>query len=224
MNPVSDRIRTALAAVVLFVAVGHARAQDAAEAVTSPIGRFITVTSPVNDVMTGRVTNSALELQNLAVQEKRPAILVLEITNGSSRFGQVSDLARFLTATRISRVRTVAWIPETVTGNNVILALACSEIVMHPDASLGDIGRGQPVDDVEQQFVLSLVNRKHNRMVSRALARKMMDPSVAIMQAEILDDSGEPDVVFTVLRQTAAIWRSRSRTPAWKIRRRKRAA
>lgn len=153
-------------------------------------GRFLTVTSPIDDAMSSRVTNLALELQNQAVQEKRDVFLVLEISPGASKFGQVRDLAEFLTSTKVKNVRTVAWIPNTVTGHNVILALACNEIIMHPDAQMGDIGRGEPVAEDEQQFVVNLVNRKHNRRVTPALARGMMDRDVALKRIETQAEDG----------------------------------
>ena len=70
---------------------------DAPKPVKRPIGRFITVTSPIDDRMVGRLNNLALELQSQAIRENREALLVLEIEPGSSRFGQVSDVARFQT-------------------------------------------------------------------------------------------------------------------------------
>ena len=168
-----------LSTVVLFAQVTGASAQDA-----KPIGQFITVSSPIDDVMSSRLTNAALELQSRADREDRDAVLVLELTPGSSRFGQVSDLAKFLTSSNLSRLRTVAWVPKSVNGNNAILALACQEIVMHPDAELGDIGRGKALEDVEQQFVRSIVNRKHNSKISPALAAGMMDPAATVLRVE----------------------------------------
>lgn len=162
-------------------------------------GRFITVTSPINDSMSSRVTNLALELQNQAVQEDRDVVLVLEITSGASRFGQVRDLAKFLTSTKLSRVKTVAWIPGTVTGHNVVIALACREIIMHPDAELGDIGRGEPVDDDEQAFVMNLVNRKHNRMVSPALANGMMNDDIALKRVVTQIEGGPKETQVLTL-------------------------
>ncbi|MDQ3332418.1 MAG: hypothetical protein M3552_17515, partial [Planctomycetota bacterium] len=83
------------------------------------------------------------------------------------------------------RVRTVAWVPETVDGNNTIVALACNEIVLHPDAELGDIGRGQAVDAADASFVLDLVDKRHNPKVNAAIARGMLDPQVALLRAKI---------------------------------------
>ena len=175
---------------------------DAADAPRSgPIGQFMTVSSPVDDVMFSRVNNAALELQNRAAQADRQAILVLQIEPGTSKSGQIRDLAKFLTSSKLSRVRTVAWIPKTVTGNNAILALACNEIVLHPDAELGDFGRGNALDDDEQQFVLSLVNRRHNRMVAPGLAAGMMDPAVVVMRVEVGEDAESSETRILTLEE-----------------------
>lgn len=152
-------------------------------------GRFITVTSPVDDVVFGKVTNAALSLQNEAVKEGRRGVLVLEITPGTSQFHQIDGLARFLTSAQLSKVTTVAWVPKSVSGNNVVLALACNEIVMHPDADLGDIGRGQAVDRDEQQRVLGMIEKRRNRKVSPALALGMMDPQRVTLRVKLQPNS-----------------------------------
>ncbi len=155
--------------------------EKTAEKTDQPLVRYLKLKSPVDDVTLGSVTNVALELQNQSSRQKRNAILVLEITSGTSQFHHVSSIAKFLTSSKLSRVRTIAWVPETVTGNNVILALACKEIVMHPDAGLGDIGRGEPLEKIDQDLIRSIADKRHNPKVNAALVTGMFD-----LQAEVL--------------------------------------
>ncbi|MFN0051728.1 MAG: NfeD family protein [Planctomycetales bacterium] len=155
----------------------------------SPIGQFVSVPGTVDDGAYGRVSRAALALQARAQQEKRRGVLVLEITPGSSPFHQVQGLAKFLT-NGLSSLTTVAWIPETVTGHNVVLALACQEIVMHPRAELGDIGLGSALDPTDQAFVLNLVNRRHNRKVNEALALAMLDRQKELLWVQV--EQGAP--------------------------------
>ena len=162
-----------------------------------PIGQFVTVSSPVDDVMSSRVTNVALELQTRAAREDRDAVLVLELTPGSSKFGHIRDLAEFLASTKIPRVRTVAWIPGNVLGHNAILALACDDIVMHPDAEIGDIGRGEPLEPDEKQFIIGLVNRQHNVMLSPAIAMGMMDRDTTVLKVELQTADGKESKIVT---------------------------
>lgn len=191
-----NRVVLVLTAGLLALPGGYRSAADQEEPPEpkqqNTLARFITVASPIED---GKITNTALKLQSEAARESLSAVLVLEITRGSDKFGPIYELAKFLTED-LPNVRTVAWIPETVDGNKVVLALACQEIVMHPDAELGDIGRGQPVDQVDRDFVLSLVKKRHNAKLSRALVLGMMDRQEAVLKIRTGDaDQSETQVV-----------------------------
>jgi membrane-bound serine protease (ClpP class) len=196
----------ALVTIFGWLSTGHelvSRAQDAAEKVpVAPLGQFITVSSPVDANIEGKVRRIAKDLQSRAQQEGRKAILVLEITDGPSRFGDVRELAQFLSSA-IPSVTTVAWIPKDVRGYNVILALACNEIVMAPKASLGDIGRGKAVEADAQSFVVNLVNRRHNTKLSEALVLGMMDPQKEVLWVRL--KVGDPAQAVTETRVVTAV-------------------
>ncbi len=151
---------------------------------------FLTVESPLTDLQVGRVRNAALRLQTEAAGRNRQGLLFLEIQPGSSEFSEVWGLADWLT-TKISHVTTVAWVPKTVVGNNVLLALACKEIVMAPEAELGDIGRGQPVEKNRQDLVLDIVAKSNNNKLSPALVRKMMDRSLELYRITLVKGNGQ---------------------------------
>src|SRR5262245_13372134 len=114
----------------------------------APIGQFITISGTMDDAVLGKVNRAALALQARQQQEKRLRFLVIESRAVSSPFHQILGLARFL-SNDVSSLTTVAYVPETLTGNHVVIALACKEIIMHPDAGLGDIGLGKPLDPDE---------------------------------------------------------------------------
>ena len=161
----------------------------------APLGQFVTVTSPVDATVYGKVSRAATATRRPGpLQEKRKAFLVLEITNGVSRYGDVRELAHFLSM-ELPSVTTVAWIPEDVRGYNVILALACNEIIMHPKAGLGDIGRGKVVERDTQSFVVDLVNRRHNPRVTEGLVLGMMDPQKEVVWVRL--KVGDPPVSET---------------------------
>ena len=164
--------------------------------VRKPFGQFLTIAGRVDDDLITRLTSVMHELQSQAVREKRQAILVLQISPGSSRQGQIHDLAKVLISPELSNVRTVAWIPEMLDGNRVILALACHEIFLHPTASLGDIGRGTALSQVEQNFVLDIVDRGRNLRMSRAVAKAMMDPGSEVMRVTHEDGNDKNRQVF----------------------------
>ena len=176
-----------------------ADAKEAVEADDSdkdaPLVKYVTVVSPVNEVVAARVINAAIELQHQAEKQDRSATLVLEIEGGTSKFGQTLDLAKEIASARFARVRTVAWIPKRpddkpVDGYQVLLALACNEIVMHPDAEIGDIGRGKALDVEEQHAVIALVDKRRNPKVTRALVLGMMDPAQTVLKAKLERKAG----------------------------------
>ena len=188
--------RLHLIAVGFFLCVqagfeGASPADDAPPAVKeaqqqpAPIGQFLTIAGTVDDAMFGRVNRTALALQTRAVQEKRRGVLVLEILPGSSRFDQVVGLARFL-ANELPSLTTVAFISENLTGNHVVLALACKEIIMRPDAEMGDISLGTPLDPNEQALVVGLVtNHRQNNKINEALVLGLLDRQQEILQVQL---------------------------------------
>ena len=188
--------RRALGIFLIFVAVAAnfagtepARQRAFAQNIDTPNAerpaQVLILPGSIDGTVAGRVRNVALSLQADAMRTGRDALLVLEIAPGTSRFGAVRDLAQFLTSSELSHVETIAWIPESVDGNNVLVALASDEIVMHPDAELGDMGRGAAVDPADADFVMRLVRKGHNPKVNAALAQGMLDPQVRVLRATI---------------------------------------
>lgn len=157
---------------------------------SEPLGRIVPLTSPIADESLGLVRRTMLELQDAAGREHRDAFLILEIPPGQSPFHNCYALADFLTADPFPGVTSIAWVPATVTGNNVLIALACQEIVMAPDASLGDMGNGRAVAADQQAIVKSIVARRRNQKVTEPLAVSLMDPQASLVQLTIETDGG----------------------------------
>lgn len=166
----------------------HLWAQDPVEAPaaeTANIAAFVTLEGTISDTVTATVRRTALELQSQALKEKRQAFLILELTAGSSEFHHVYALAEFLTSEATANIKTICWVPKSVSGTNVVVALACSEVVMHPDARLGDLGRGQSLPGGDQGVVRSIIAKRRNRRVTEALVNGLMDPTAVVMQVTL---------------------------------------
>lgn len=90
-------------------------------------------------------------LQQSADDGPRPTV-VLEFAQEEhgvgSEFERSLALARFLTSNRAGRMRTVAYLQQSVYGHALLVVCACEQIVAHPDAELGDAGRGETTIDV----------------------------------------------------------------------------
>lgn len=186
-------VRAGITAVLVFGAARFAAAVDDGAPKKLPVGQFITVSSPIDDAVFSRISSTALKLQHQAGQEERPAVLVLQIEPGTSQFHHVQGLAKFLTSNQLSNITTVAWIPATVTGPNVLVALACKQIVMHPDAELGDIGRGKPLEPDEQQAILAIAQKRHNIKINSAIVRGMMDQQEQLWRVRVRSMDGGKD-------------------------------
>lgn len=155
------------------------------------VARFVTVESPLSDESLGLVRRTGLELQRIFKQEQRKTYLILELRPGTSEFHNVYAMADFLTGSAVADVTTVAWVPETVTGNNVLIAFACHEIVLAPQASLGDLGRGTALAEDRQAIVQTIVAKRRNLRVTPAVATALMDPTVALVQVTMERSDGE---------------------------------
>lgn len=154
--------------------------EKAADKADEPIGQFVTVAGTIDAKELGKISRVGKGLAAKAKEQKRKGILVLEFSDGPSRFGDVREIAKFLSE-QLQEIRTVAWIPKDVRGYNVIAVLACNEIIMAPRAGLGDLGRGKPVDADVKTYVDTLVSRRHNPLLTTALVHGMMDPKEEVI-------------------------------------------
>jgi membrane-bound serine protease (ClpP class) len=174
--------------VSMIVAVGRLSAQEGKA--PGPDGQFLTLTSPIDGEDYALVSRWALKLQDQARREQRPMFLVLQIPDGASQFHQVYGLADFLTGQDIPDVTVVAWLPESVTGHNAILALAAHEIVIAPDAEMGNIGRGKSVSTDKREQVRQLIRRGRNPLANDSIVEAMMNPAADLQQATVIVGEG----------------------------------
>jgi membrane-bound serine protease (ClpP class) len=124
---------------------------------------------------------------------------------GGSDFGRALELARFLSDERLAGVKTVAWLPEGVTGHAVLVALACDEIAIGPEAVLGPaVGDAERVDEaVRTSYRLTAARRQ---TVPPPVAEAFADPAARVVRAST--DDGEQFVAaseLAALRERAAV-------------------
>lgn len=176
IRPLSASCALAVSAVLVALAsipTNSAQAQQQpapAPAVAPPQrpGQFFTITEPITTEVINRVRNQTQQLVGRGAkqgEEGRP-ILVFEIRPGQAQpgqteFGMAHDLAEFLSTDLAGAKQTVAFVPEALSGYAVLVALACDEIVMGPEAALGPITpEGQAVKPLARDFVQILAKRK----------------------------------------------------------------
>lgn len=142
----------------------------------------------------GRVQQVLAALDKASGQknaEKRP-ILILEFRGSQVNAGETSDfgralgLAQFLTSEELSRVRTVAYLPQSVRGHAVLPVLACGEIIMAKDAEIGEAGH--VAGTVNEASITNYVEvSRRRRTVPEAVAMGLVDNRAAVFQVTTLD-------------------------------------
>jgi membrane-bound serine protease (ClpP class) len=125
---------------------------------------------------------------------RRPT-LVLEITpaagneagGAGGEFEPAYALARLLTSRELADVKTVAWLPRSIRGHGVLVAMACEELVMASDAEIGEAGVDEPADEGGPSDTVIAAYREiadSRRTMPAAIALSMIDASTEVVQVE----------------------------------------
>jgi membrane-bound serine protease (ClpP class) len=140
------------------------------------------------------IQRALAQLANRSAGRDRRPVLILELAPArrhtgageGTEFERARSLARYLMRPEMAAVKTVAYIPRTIKGHGVLVALACEEIVMAPEAEIGDAGIDEdsrlPVDqDIvsSYQFVA-----KARLTVPEAIVLSMLDPRLEALKVE----------------------------------------
>jgi len=146
-------------------------------------GQFLVVEQPINDSVDRRVRRLAAAVVDRAKAAEKYPVIVFEIRPGKSEFGQALDLAEFIMGKKLHGSTTVAYIPETLTGHAVLVALACDEIVMHEKAQLGEAGKDETQITRRMRAAYEDLCRSKNTL-PEALVLGMLDKSLEVHQVE----------------------------------------
>jgi membrane-bound serine protease (ClpP class) len=104
-------------------------------------------------------------------------------------FGPCADLAKYIV--RLQNVHTVAFVHADTTQHTVLPVLACREIILSPEARLGDVRRGEkpgdPIDSDVLEAYRNVVKDRH----CPAVALKMLDPDMVVVRATRAKGGGD---------------------------------
>jgi membrane-bound ClpP family serine protease len=163
-----------------------------------PTGRLIRIPLPITDAVSRAVEASIRE----ATTQLRAAgqgsggsrpILVLQIEPSDAGEGQGSKfpaalaIATELTSREMAEIKTVGYLPRPVKGHAVLVAMACEEIVMAPDAELGEAAADQPDFDSIGPVVRAGYQRIADlrRTIPTPVALGMLDPELEVWKVEL---------------------------------------
>ena len=178
------------------------------------------ITLPIDEETSKRVRQFVRNATDRAGADGRP-LLVFEFHvrpderdfARSSQFGASYELARLLSGERAGKATTVAFVPESIQGHAVLVAMACEWIVMSAEAEIGLAG-------IHEETITPAVFAAYKEIAGRRkkipleVALGLLDPDRRVLEvetetsreyvtAEGLDElrarlkiEGEPTVLF----------------------------
>lgn len=174
-----------LATVCVAIAGGTVTAQGPAAAAGADqprVGKFVRLSPPLTKGK-DRVQRIVTDMISAAAKSGARPVFIFEIEPGQLDYGEALNLARFISSPTFSGATTIAYLPQSITGHGVLLALACDEIVMSPSADLGDAGRLEPtIDEGLRNNYQEIAARR--RTIPPAVAIGMLDAAVEVVQVE----------------------------------------
>ncbi len=171
---------------------------DAAPAAELGDGRLIRVRLPLtgnaHTHLKSTIQRAVEQLSRLPRREGRRPVLILELVpqrrhagyGEGTNFESALFLARYLTSPEMAGVKTVAYIPRTIKGHGVLIALACEEIVMSPEAEIGEAGLDEKSQRGVEPGVVSLYQQiaGARETVPKAIALGMLDRRLEVLKVE----------------------------------------
>jgi membrane-bound ClpP family serine protease len=176
--------RTLAALAALLLTAAPLLAQNNEE------GLFVSVPSPLNSDAVTRIKNQISARRNTEGRAVRKIIFDFTPEGKpafAADFGPCSDLAT--TIRELTGATTVAFVHGKVTGHAVLPALTCKELVMSPDASLGEVAAEgvRPLDE-PQKAAYSYYFRQFHPEPLFPVVEKMYDRQVQLYRAVKPDD------------------------------------
>lgn len=106
-----------------------------------------------------------------------------------SDFERALSLARFLVSDQLAGVKTIAYLPRSVKGHAALVALACEEIAMAPEAELGEAGLDEPDGRAAEEGAVGFYEQiaKARRTVPTAVAIGWIDRQAEVYRVESED-------------------------------------
>lgn len=172
-----------------------AEADKQADDAIKRVGYVFRIDLPITGDAVGQIREPVLRaIEEARAESARPVLIFefhvpedqSEFGTGSS-FGSAHDLAKFLSSQATSAATTVAYIPQTIQGHAVLVALACDEMIMAPDAEIGPAGVDEPfIDDIVVEAYRVIASRRKN--FPPEVAVKLVDPKRELL--EVTTDVG----------------------------------
>lgn len=195
--------------MIALLAVGSSLAQEEESPAPSAEGGraayLIRVPLPIDGQIDADVRQAVRRALDDASRRKAQPTVVLDFRvaknqdefGRGSQFGPTYELADFLASPETAAARVVAFVPQSIAGHAVLAVLAADEIVMAPDAALGDAAIDEDRISPGQRSAYTEIASRRNT-IPAPVALGLLDP-----EQEVLDVTTEVSREF-VTRQGLA--------------------
>ncbi|MCE9605370.1 MAG: hypothetical protein K8U03_10770 [Planctomycetia bacterium] len=152
------------------------------------VGKYLRIGAPITDKVRDRVRRTVETFVDQAKKHQQWPVVILEIQSGRTEFGSAHDLAKYLSGPNLNGATTIAYVPKTLTGHGVLVALACNEIIIHKDGvnettEIGDAGTHETsIDQVMTAGYRQIAEGR--KTVPLPIALKMLDKKIELLQVE----------------------------------------
>lgn len=154
---------------------------------------------PLSSAGETKILESLEKLANRGLGADRP-IVVLEFQRNRRENAQNNDaigrgtsferalgLARWLSGPKGGRIRSVGFIPQSITGHAVLIALGCEEIAISPSAEIGKAA----IDEIEldatvRQAYLDVASKRGT--FPEAAVLSLIDPSESLVRLDLANN------------------------------------
>lgn len=172
-----------------FSVATPAYAQNEPVAAEPPTAQLLKLQLPITTNVKSAFLSAINRYTSRLPDDAKKPTLVIEFTlkegeeGRGSNFSDCYAIAELLTSKEMSRVNTVAYIPRTVKGHAVLVALACNSIIMSPKAEIGAAGIDDDAATIKKRLDEYAEIGKARRSLE-LIAMAMLDPSTKVVQVE----------------------------------------
>ncbi|MEA1952283.1 MAG: hypothetical protein U9N87_12935, partial [Planctomycetota bacterium] len=131
--------------------------------------------------ITAETVNRAMRMMQETIRKDDANFICIWIDSPGGSPGDSMRMAEFLSELPANQVRTVAYIPSRALSDAALIAMACDQVVMFPQAELGGSGAHE-LSDVEitatREFLQDELSKNKSR--SWSLPAAMLDPNLDV--------------------------------------------
>ena len=123
-----------------------------------------------------------------------------------STFGSCYELANFLTSGQLNGAKTVAYLPQSIQGHAILAVMACDDIIMAPDKTIGPVGiEISQISETTRAAYREIAGRRRKLTVPLALG--LLDPALEILavQTEVGTEYVTPEGLEDLKKTQAAV-------------------